>query len=412
MSAPHRILILSLCYWPEKAGGAPPVQQMAEALAQGDAQVSVLTTRPSYPEMAVFPAYRDGSRDWETHQGVTIQRLAVPPQPADRKILSVLKTEGLFAFKAWWSLLRQPRPDVAVAVSPSILAVLAMRLAVSRRARRIAVVHDIQSGLAKSLKITRLGIVTRVLAWLERRALGGLDELITLSPAMADVIRKLGVMTPISIVPPTVDDERIRPQPEPDGPMRLLYSGNIGRKQGLEQLLDLAEELQQRRANCEMIIRGDGNYRATLQQLAAQRQLQNLTFAPFTPIERLSDGLAEGQIHLVPQNPAGAAFAAPSKVYSIMAAGRPFVCTAEPGSPLDKLRDECDAFVICPPNQPDQFADAVERLIADPTERARLGRNGRAYVEQHAGRTAAARAYHDLVSDPRSLAKAACRDTA
>jgi hypothetical protein len=107
---PRRILILSLCYWPEKAGGAPPVQQMAEALALGGARVSVLTTRPSYPEIAVFPEYRDDSRDRETHQGVTIRPLAVPPQPGNRKVISVLKSEGIFALKAWWSLLRQPRP--------------------------------------------------------------------------------------------------------------------------------------------------------------------------------------------------------------------------------------------------------------------------------------------------------------
>ncbi|TCT18699.1 hypothetical protein [Thiobaca trueperi] len=61
---------------------------------------------------------------------------------------------------------------------------------------------------------------------------------------------------------------------------------------------------------------------------------------------------------------------------------------------------ESDAFVTCPPNRPDRLADAVERLMADPAERARLGMNGRAYVERHAGRDAAARAYRALIGDP------------
>jgi hypothetical protein len=60
-----------------------------------------------------------------------------------------------------------------------------------------------------------------------------------------------------------------------------------------------------------------------------------------------------------------------------MAAGQPFICTAEAGSPLDRLRAVSNAFIICPPNQPDQLADAVERLIQDPAERARLGRRPR-----------------------------------
>ena len=61
-----KILVLSLCYWPERAGSAPPVQQMAEALARLGAEVTVLTARPAYPEMSVYPEYRSGARDRET----------------------------------------------------------------------------------------------------------------------------------------------------------------------------------------------------------------------------------------------------------------------------------------------------------------------------------------------------------
>ncbi len=400
MAASPTISVVSLCYWPEKAGGAPPVQQMAEILAADGARVTVVTTRPSYPEMAIFPEYRDGSKDRQDHNGVSIHRLAVPPQPAHRSALGVLKTEGIFALKAWWALRWQPRPEVAIAVCPSILAVLAMRLAVSRKVQRIGVVHDIQSGLAKSLNIATHSTITTILEWLERLTLTGLDQIVTLSPAMTEVIRGLGVKTPVVIIPPTVDDSLIQPQPERAGPVLLLYSGNIGRKQGLELLIDLAEQLRNSQTDCTLAIRGDGNYRATLQEQAAGRQLENLRFEPFTPIEALSDGLADGHIHLVPQDPAGAAFAVPSKVYSIMAASRPFICTADPGSPLDALRAESDAFVTCPSNQPAQLAAAVEHLIGDPAERARLGRNGRSYVERHAGRGAAMRAYLGLLADP------------
>lgn len=62
-----------------------------------------------------------------------------------------------------------------------------------------------------------------------------------------------------------------------------------------------------------------------------------------------------------------------------------------------------------PANEADQLADAVDRLMTDPAERARLGRNGRAYVERHAGRDAAARAYRALVADPPSPTLASAR---
>lgn len=409
MSAPHhseaphtaqRILIVSLCYWPEKTGSGPPVQQMAEILAQSGAAVSVLTARPAYPEMAVYPEYRDGTRDREQHQGAAITRIPMASCQPGGGLPARLATESRFALRVWWHLIKTPRPDAVIVVCPSILAVMAVRLAVSRKAQRIALVHDLQSGLARSLQIARQPRIVRLIEWLERAALQPMDRIVTLSQSMVEAIREIGVTAPISIIPPTTDDQLIQPRPESPGPIRLLYSGNIGQKQGLEQLIDLAEQLQQRQRDATLIIRGDGNYRETLQRIAETRTLDNLRFEPLRPAEQLAEGLADGHIHLVPQNPAGAAFAVPSKIYSIMAAGRPFICTAEPDSPLDRLRTESDAFVICPPNQPEQFADAVERLMTDPTERARLGRNGRAYVEQHAGRDAAARAYCALVADP------------
>ncbi|WP_295452172.1 glycosyltransferase family 4 protein [uncultured Thiodictyon sp.] len=393
------ILIVSLYYWPEPAGSAPPVQQMAECLAQLGVKVSVLTARPAYPEMRVYANYRDNSRDQEEHQAVAITRIPVASYQPGGGLMTRLNTELNFAVRAWWKLLRMPRPACLVLVSPSILTVAAGVLGSPRSARRIAIIHDIQSGLAKSLKMTHLPGITTLMGWFERHTLNRMQRIVTLSQAMADAILSLGVTPPISIIPPTVDDRLIRPLPERPGVFTLLYSGNIGRKQGLAQLVDLAERLRHRQLDVAIIIRGDGNYRDELQQQVMNRGLGNIRLEPLRPAAQLSEGLADGHIHLVPQNPVGAAFAVPSKIYSIMAAGRPFICTADAGSSLDTLREASDAFVICPPNQPDRFADTLECLINDPNERSRLGRNGRAYVEQHAGKSACSRAYQAVLFD-------------
>ena len=92
---------------------------------------------------------------------------------------------------------------------------------------------------------------------------------------------------------------------------------------------------------------------------------------------------AAGHIHLVPQNPQAAAVAVPSKVYNIMAVGRPFVATALPDSTLWLLQKQSGAFLCVPPNEPSTFAEAVLKLADDPHLRAELGRRGREFVEQH-----------------------------
>ncbi|MQX35931.1 glycosyltransferase family 4 protein [Roseospira navarrensis] len=396
------VLIASQWYWPEVAGSAPPVQQMAEILAADPAvgSVTVHCARPFYPHREVLADWRDGRRDDETHTGVTIRRLPMPP-PKGAGIRARLGPELLFAARLWARLRRRSTHRDAmtvVAVCPSILTVVAVAAALPRRIRRVAVVHDVQSGLAASLKLASSGAVLWLLRRVERAALNRMDEIITLSPAMTETLRDLGVRTPVRIVPPTIDDDRIRPRPEPAGPVTLLYSGNVGRKQGLDQLLGMAEAIRDRALPAQVVIRGDGNYKATLMDHATARGLDAVVrFEPFCPPEALAEGMAAGHVHLVPQDPAGAAFAVPSKIYAIMAAGRPFVCTAVAGSPMDGIRKAADAFVICPPEDGAALADAVQALIDAPAERARLGRNGRAYVEATAGKAACRAAYRAAV---------------
>ncbi len=84
-------------------------------------------------------------------------------------------------------------------------------------------------------------LLTSLITSLERPTLNRVDRIVTLSQGMVEAIRTIGVKTPLAIIPPTVDDILIRPLPERPGPFTALYSGNVGRKQGLDQLLDLAE---------------------------------------------------------------------------------------------------------------------------------------------------------------------------
>ena len=165
--------------------------------------------------------------------------------------------------------------------------------------------------------------------------------------------------------------------------IRVLYSGNLGRKQGLGQVVAMAEQLATRRPEIEIVLRGNGNQAQELVAEIGRRRLGNVRLAELQPNEALGTALAAGDIHLVPQNPQAAAFAVPSKVYNIMAVGRPFVATALPNSTLWHLQRQSGAFLCVPPNEPRSFAEAVMRLADDAQLRRELGRRGREFVEQH-----------------------------
>jgi colanic acid biosynthesis glycosyl transferase WcaI len=378
------VLFVTRYFWPELIGSAPFTSDMAAWLAQHGHRTTVLSGLPHYPDVEVFPAYRDRRCRSESVGDVAVERLRSGP-PRKASAFARIANELEFMCRGLGALAtgRVPRHPVVLALCPSILCV-----ALAVAARRpggicIAVVHDIQSGLAERLGIGggRLGALMRTA---ERRILNRTDLVVVLSTEMKDQLRSLGVTAPINVIPLWVDTDQIQPiERMPDASIKVLYSGNLGRKQGLGQVVAMAEELARRRPDIEIVLRGNGNQMGDLSADIAQRRLSNVRLVELRPSEGLASALAAGDIHLVPQNPEAAAFSVPSKVFNIMAVGRPFIATALPGSTLWHLQRRSGAFLCVPPNEPWRFAEAVLRLADDLQLRRELGRRGRAFVEEH-----------------------------
>jgi colanic acid biosynthesis glycosyl transferase WcaI len=394
MSEPSPILFVTRYFWPELIGSAPFTSDLAEWLAKEGRQITVLSGLPHYPGSTVFPAYQGGRVMHETMGQVVVERVRSGP-PRHGSALARILNEADFLLRGLWALAsgRIKRHAVVLALCPSILCVALALAARQRGGSVIAIVHDIQSGLAERLGMNG-GRLARLMRRVERTTLNRVDLVVVLSQEMKDQLRGLGVTAPIDVVPLWVDTDQIQPaEPTARAAVRVLYSGNLGRKQGLSQVVAMAEALAARRPEIEIVLRGNGNQARELVAEITKRQLDNVRLAELQPNEALATALAAGDIHLVPQNPEAAAFAVPSKVYNIMAVGRPFVATAMPDSTLWHLQKQSGAFLCVPPNEPLCLAEAVLRLADDLPLRLELGRRGREFVEQHYAKPLILRAF-------------------
>jgi colanic acid biosynthesis glycosyl transferase WcaI len=384
--ASSAVLFVTRYYWPELIGSAPFSSDMAEWLAGHGRKITVLSGLPHYPLAEVFPAYRDGRGQHESVNGVDVERLDVGA-PRHPTALWRIANEAEFLLKGAFALAggRVRRHRIVLALCPSILCVALGLLARRRDGICIAIVHDIQSGLAAGLGMVGGGRLARLMRWCERAVLDRVDQVVVLSSEMHDQLRRMGINSSIEVMPIWVDTDHIRPTDEPPRrcSVKVLYSGNLGRKQGLGQVVALAAELADRRPEIEIVVRGNGSQAKELATEISLRNLTNIRLLALQPQEALGHALSAGDIHLVPQNPDTAAFAVPSKVYNIMAVGRPFVATALPGSLLWQLQQRSGAFLCVPPNEPVAFADAVLQLADDEALRLELGRRGRSFVESH-----------------------------
>lgn len=387
-SNPEELLVVSQFYWPEPIGIAPYAHDLAEWFSERGTKVTVLTARPNYPDYRVFKGYERGQQDESVVNQIRIHRVPTRP-PEGGGTLRRLFHEGWLLTGSIWCLLTGSisRHRRVVSFSPSILFVLTGYLARRRGGVHVAVVHDIQSGLASSLGMVRTSALGHLMRILERITLNHADQVVVLTSQMKERLEFQGVGSPIDVIPLWVDTDQIFPIARaPDAAPTVIYSGNLGHKQGLGQILAMAEILLVNRPSIKIIIRGQGSQAKKLREETRKRQLLNVELRSLVPANELNRVLSEADIHLVPQISSGADFAIPSKIYSIMASGRPFICTAEPGSTLWLLQKETKAFLCSPPNDPGALADAVSRMINSPEQRAEMAVRGRAYVEEHLGR--------------------------
>ena len=381
-------LFVTPYFRPELIGSGPFCADIAEWFSTNGTRMVVFTTRPHYPGNKVFPEYTNGSRDTEHDAGIRIERVSPFAHPGGSTARR-MASEGLYLIQGIAALLRGRihRRSLVLSLCPSIMAVLLGVLTRKRGGCHVAIVHDIQSGIASGLAMVGNRWLIRMMRTVEREALDRADLVVVLSDEMRRQLRLLGVTSRIEILPIWVDTDRIRPIERPPGDrITVMYSGNLGRKQALPQVIGLAGALRDRQAHVRFVVRGQGNQVETLIREATEKGLTEVEFLPLLPPEEFNLGLAEGDIHLVPQNPDAADFAVPSKVFNIMAAGRPFVATAREGSQLRRLEGTSGAFICVPPDDPEAFADAVMSLAEDEGLRRRLGQRGRRYVIEHHSR--------------------------
>jgi glycosyltransferase involved in cell wall biosynthesis len=170
----------------------------------------VLSGLPHYPGTTVFPAYKDGQLQHETMGNVVVERVRSGP-PVRSSTLARILNEAGFLMRGLGTLAsgRIKRHPVVLALCPSILCVALALAARQRGGSAIAIVHDIQSGLAQQLGMNG-GALGRLMRWVERATLDRVDLVVVLSQEMKDQLRRIGVTAPIDVVPLWVDTDEIQ----------------------------------------------------------------------------------------------------------------------------------------------------------------------------------------------------------
>ncbi|EAV1200944.1 colanic acid biosynthesis fucosyltransferase WcaI [Salmonella enterica subsp. enterica serovar Denver] len=377
-----KILVYGINYSPELTGIGKYTGEMVAWMAREGHEVRVITAPPYYPQWKVgerYSAWRYRREEGEA----TVWRcpLYVPKQPSTLKRLLHL---GSFALSSFFPLMAQRRwkPDRIIGVVPTLFCTPGMRLLATLSGAR-TVLHiqdyevDAMLGLGMAGKGKR-GSVARLATAFERSALRNVDNVSTISRSMMNKAREKGVAAEKILFFPNwsevarfqdvndADVTALRQQLGlPEGKKIVLYSGNIGEKQGLEKVIDAAERLRDRPLIFAIV--GQGGGKARLENMARERGLPNIKFLPLQPYDVLPALLKMGDCHLVVQKRGAADAVLPSKLTNILAVGGNAVITALPHTELGQLCARYPGIAVCvEPESTDALVNGISQALAMP----------------------------------------------
>ncbi len=379
-----KILVYGINYSPELTGIGKYTGEMVEWMASQGHEVRVITAPPYYPEWQVGKHY--SSWRYRREEGAaTVWRcpLYVPKQPSTLKRLIHL---GSFALSSFFPLMAQRRwkPDRIIGVVPTLFCTPGMRLLGKLSgARTLLHIQDYEVDAMLGLGMAgkgKGGKVARLASAFERSGLHNVDYVSTISRSMMNKAQEKGVAAEKVIFFPNWSEvARFRDVAPADvAALRaqlglaeahkiILYSGNIGEKQGLENVIDAAAALSDK--PWQFVIVGQGGGKARLEKMARERGLQNIQFFPLQSYDALPALLKMADCHLVVQKRGAADAVLPSKLTNILAVGGNALITAEAHTELGQLCTSLPGIAVCvEPESVPALVAGIEQALTMPKE--------------------------------------------
>lgn len=400
---PH-ILFINQHYYPDFAATGQLLSELCEDLAEKNWKVTVIT---GMPEIGTYPKSYSKPLSFEEKKNISIYRIYNHPAGSKNIFNRLLHFFSFWVGSILKSLIIEKIDLVYVMSSPPLLnGITANILRVVRGVPYIYNVQDLYPGIAVEMGTISNPKLIRISEKIEKYINSNSLSVFTLSDQMKDSISHNGIPeNKISVIPNWSDGDIIYPKKSSElrNQLRLeskfliTYSGNIGLSQGLEKIIQIADQIKEINHEIHFLIIGNGANLPFIRKMAEEKQLTNITFLPFQPKEELCDSLNCADLHIVPMAENMAKYLMPSKIYGIMAAGKPFLAIVDEGTEIYKLINETECGFQLTYNHYQEAVNLLANCVNKKDRLAEMGRKGRKYFEENFDRKKVTEKYSFLL---------------
>jgi colanic acid biosynthesis glycosyl transferase WcaI len=371
-----KVLLLNLYFPPDTSATAKMAQTVVDALSTQHS-VTVLCGRPSYD-----PTERRPWRLWPTERSNNVSIIRVgstdyPRMQMKRRVLNYLSYVALAVPRT----LAVPCDVVLALTDPPFEGIVGAFVALLQGKPYIYNIRDMYPDMAMGGAIIKPGLLARIWEELHRWALRRAACVIALgedmrariiekgvNPSRIEIVRDGAEIPPPSAAPPQLDPEVIHAI-RGNFNFVLLHAGNLGFYGAWGTLVDGAKKLAD--DGIALVFVGEGAQRAQLE--AAAMGSSNVRFLPFFPASKIPSVLAAADAHIITVKRGLEGVVVPSKMYGILAAGKPIVAVAPKETDAASLGVQRGFGIATDPDNPEEFAVAVRALAADAQKLKRMG---------------------------------------
>lgn len=377
-----RVIVWGINYWPEEVGIAPYNTGLCEYLAKAGHEVEMVTTFAYYPGWEKNAEDRGRLYRSDLINGVRVRRCwhYVPRRPSG---MGRILHEASFVKTSLLRVLMLKRADVMVVVSPPLLLGAAAWLAGKvKGTRHVLHIQDLQPDAALGLGMLEQGWFVGMLRRLERFNYRTAACVSVISEGMLRMLKERGVER-LVYFPNWVGEKKGEGE---RGVFRarhgigeeeflMVYSGNIGMKQGLDLIVEAAVRVKELR----LVVCGDGAARARIEELIAARGAGNVTMLPLQAEEDYRRMMADADVCVISQRAGGGAAFFPSKLLSCSAMGKPVLAVADEVSELARVvtKEGLGAWSV---PEVERVVEAMRELLGSRGKLGEWGGNGKVFA--------------------------------
>jgi glycosyltransferase involved in cell wall biosynthesis len=408
-----KILLITTFFYPDYASTGQIMTELCENL-QDIFDITVVTAFPSYSHN-IPEIYKTKRFVKETYKNINIIRVKVPELSKEHKISRIKHMLQYFVNALFVTYkYRKEKIDIVFTMSqPPILGgVIGV---ISKFLMKNELVYNIQDFHPEAIEVTGYSKnkwLLRFIRKIDNISCNYADKVVVVGRDMRETLLKRDkkfIPNKCEVINNWINEQEIYPLPKEDKSINkflaanrllnkfiIMYSGNIGLYYDLENIIKIADRFKD---NCNMhfVFIGEGVVKKQLIDYCKDHSLDNVSFLPYQPKDKLIYSLNAADVHLVTNQKGIKGISVPSKIYGVMAVGKPVIGVLEKGSEARLLIEDSGCGICVEPQDYDGIVNAINELYGKREQLPEIGMRGREYLEKHCSMESSINKYKQLL---------------